>query len=1023
MDPISSNAKATLRKALDGIGAPGPFASAATIPQFADPRIWVGQYGPVALPLSEQDARVIMRASHQAPFGKGEATVVDESVRKTWELGHEAFEIRNAEWEGVVEGAVREVARQIGVREERIGAELYKMLLYEKGAHFKAHQDSEKAPGMFGTMVICLPSPHTGGDVRLKHLGERKAYATSKVDNCYLWWYSDVIHEVQEVTSGYRWVLTYNLVRKGPWADFSALRYESSVLRNAVGLWSSQLKSSLTIDCCELIYVLEHKYTEANLRIDLLKSRDLGRVMALKQACEANGFSIFLAALERQMYGGVEYDYDEYDRRRGRHGNYYGDEEDEESEDGEDGQHHDLADILEDDYAIKSLMDLQGVQVMENIDFDATQIIQDDAFEDAYPDDEDYEGFTGNSGASARHWYRKTAVIIVPRHREIDFLMRPFKNSSGYSLSNNGGMASLIEYLVSQLAQDPTLPNIKGGLASACQLVLAKNTECKKGGQLRTYEMFSDTVISCVVKASLASVDLSLFAKAFDCYQIRTPPDIFLDMGKALRWISLEAMKPGLNRCNAHYVEIHLHVEAFRNFLGGRFTKESLHRNQASGLTAWVTDDLENFLEDVEIVSILDGGPLLEVALAQDSVSQYLNDKIVPVIERNIHQTPFIVAFLNTLWHAPEDKIPREHTTAVFKQLVPQIGKNFSLTASQDETSSANKHQRTTYEPTNLSGETDDAPPSISAQALHDFLEHCLALSYQNDVQAILSAFSNASINPEDYNTLVIPFLSLLTALLPRFSISLGSAHTQEIFRTTLLNYLTHFVGHEPRKPQDWVRPTVTHWCQDCASLNRFLSNPNMHEGRFSLNEKRRTHLERQLSAIKSHCARNTDHSGIPYTLVVTKTNRGHEELLAAWKQRVKLAETKIKGLGELELKEALGESYESIMQFRAIRLKYSEGPARAHAQLPQLQGTQLNSGPAGGIKRYPWMPSGQHRAATGSGLGTSTLGPVSGNVVPGRPSQQTPMAISNVLNTPNQGSGMLKRKAENDFVDLTGED
>ncbi|KAF2817338.1 uncharacterized protein BDZ99DRAFT_565102 [Mytilinidion resinicola] len=1020
MDPISSNIKATLRKGLDDIGAPGPFASAAKIPQFADPHIWVGQHGPIALPLNEHDARVIVQASHQAPFGKGEATVVDESVRKTWELGHDAFEIRNAEWEGVVKDAVKDVARQIGVREGEVGAELYKMLLYEKGAHFKAHQDSEKAPGMFGTMVICLPSPHTGGEVRLKHLSEKKAYATSKVDHCYLWWYSDVIHEVQEITSGYRWVLTYNLVRKGSRADLSTLRYESSILRNTVGLWKSHHTSTLTNDFGELIYVLEHKYTEANLKMDLLKSQDLGRVMALKQACEANGFSIFLAALERQMYGGVEYDYDEYDRRRGRYGNYYGDEDDEGDESRGDGQYHDLTDIYEDDYAIKSLMDLQGMQVMEDININATEIIQDKAFEGADPDEEDYEGFTGNSGASARHWYRKTAVVIIPRHRAIDFLMGPFKNSRGYRLNKDGGIASLIEYLASQFAKDPMAQTIKEGLRSACQLVLSKNTDCKKDGQVRTYEMFSDSVISCVVKASLALVDLNIFAKAFDCYQIRTPPEIFLEMGKALDWISLADMKPGLNRCNAHYVEIHLHVNAFRNFLGGSFTNESLHRNQESGLTAWVMEELENFLEDVQTVSILDAGPLLEVALAQDSVSQYLNDKIIPVVERHISRTPFVIAFINAVCNVAEDAISEDETLAIFKKLVPLIGKNFVLVADQDETSSVNKRQRTAYEPASPHGKIVDAPPSISAQELHDFLEHCFALSFHDDVQAILTAFSTASVKREEYNTLVIPLLYLLTSLLPRFSISLGSTHTQEVFRITLLNYLTHFVSHEPRKPQDWARPTVTHWCEDCISLNRFLSNPNAQEGRFSLNEKRRNHLDRQLSA--SHCKRETERMGIPYTLVVTKTNRGHEELLAAWKQRVKLAKTKIKGLGELELKEALGDSYDSIMQLRAIRLKYSGGPARAQAQLPQLQGSRLNSGLGGGKEKYPWMVSGQPRDATGSGLGTFALGPVSGNVVPGRTSQ-TPMAIANVLNAPNQGSGSLKRKAEDDFVDLTGDD
>jgi hypothetical protein len=52
---------------------------------------------------------------------------------------------------------------------ENISAQLYKLLLYEKGAFFKPHKDSEKTPGMFGTLVICLSSAHEGGDIVLTH--------------------------------------------------------------------------------------------------------------------------------------------------------------------------------------------------------------------------------------------------------------------------------------------------------------------------------------------------------------------------------------------------------------------------------------------------------------------------------------------------------------------------------------------------------------------------------------------------------------------------------------------------------------------------------------------------------------------------------------------------------------------------------------------------------------------------------------------------------------------------------------
>lgn len=52
---------------------------------------------------------------------------------------------------------------------------------------------------MFGTLVICLPSEHTGGTVCLQHKGkslELSTAETSAHNFYYLAWYTDVAHEV-----------------------------------------------------------------------------------------------------------------------------------------------------------------------------------------------------------------------------------------------------------------------------------------------------------------------------------------------------------------------------------------------------------------------------------------------------------------------------------------------------------------------------------------------------------------------------------------------------------------------------------------------------------------------------------------------------------------------------------------------------------------------------------------------------------------------------------------------------------
>lgn len=64
---------------------------------------------------------------------------------------------------------------------------------------------------MFGTLVICLPSEHQGGDLVVKHHDVTKVFKTSETQPSMACWFADVSHEVLPVTSGIRWVLTYNL--------------------------------------------------------------------------------------------------------------------------------------------------------------------------------------------------------------------------------------------------------------------------------------------------------------------------------------------------------------------------------------------------------------------------------------------------------------------------------------------------------------------------------------------------------------------------------------------------------------------------------------------------------------------------------------------------------------------------------------------------------------------------------------------------------------------------------------------
>ena len=63
-----------------------------------------------------------------------------------------------AEWATLMKRVTPKACDGLGVPPEDVAAELYKLVLYEAGSFFVPHRNTEKADGMFGTMVIDVPS-------------------------------------------------------------------------------------------------------------------------------------------------------------------------------------------------------------------------------------------------------------------------------------------------------------------------------------------------------------------------------------------------------------------------------------------------------------------------------------------------------------------------------------------------------------------------------------------------------------------------------------------------------------------------------------------------------------------------------------------------------------------------------------------------------------------------------------------------------------------------------------------------
>lgn len=382
----STELKQDISNILLDITGPSSFAYGSKIPNPPNPGLYIKDHGVIGMPLSQYDAKVIISKSQQSPFGKGSKTLVDTCIRKSWELDTSQFTIRNPLWDQSIRDLVTVVYKELALTcgAQNITAQLYKLLLYEQGAFFKPHQDTEKTPGMFGTLAISLPSLHEGGDLILYHNKEKVEFKTSSFSefgSSFAAWYSDVTHEVKPVTSGYRLVLTYNLVRLNN-AQMNVpptLSSHTSRLRPVLQCWESSLNMENSTYPFYLIHKLEHQYTQASLAMDRLQGQDLAQAQFLKTVCESVGFGTYLGIMEKMILK----DDDEYDEEYER------------------------------TLRLKHVQELDGRKLIDLVDLQEDYILEGEGTDDDEPDESEHEGYTGNAGATATYWYRD--AVSIPR--------------------------------------------------------------------------------------------------------------------------------------------------------------------------------------------------------------------------------------------------------------------------------------------------------------------------------------------------------------------------------------------------------------------------------------------------------------------------------------------------------------------------------------------------------------------------------------------------------------------------------
>lgn len=394
--------KEDILNCLKDLKGSGKFVSMQAM-EFVFPGLEVEGVGEIAYPINETQAKALIQVAHKAPFGKGSETIVDDRVRSGWEIDADKITFKDSRWSRFIQKIISHLKPDLGLEEYTISAHLYKMLIYEKGDFFLPHQDSEKEKGMFGTLVIGLPSKYTGGElvVRFGKVEETADFAADAGDYKinYTAFYADCEHEVKPLTSGYRVCLTYNLVQEKSGKKIQLNSLETYVEKMAA-IFKKQSPSEKQKP---YIILLGHQYTPENFSMDALKLNDRPKVEVLFRAAkEANCYAKM--CLVTSYITGMPEDA----------GYGYDDEGDPDAE---------MIEVYDESLYIEHWLE-KDIPLLSKVSFEEDDLITSFALDEDEPIIKESTGYMGNYGPDLMHWYHYGAVMVWTHETNAQLLMQ-----------------------------------------------------------------------------------------------------------------------------------------------------------------------------------------------------------------------------------------------------------------------------------------------------------------------------------------------------------------------------------------------------------------------------------------------------------------------------------------------------------------------------------------------------------------------------------------------------------------------
>ncbi|OBT71766.1 hypothetical protein VF21_09404 [Pseudogymnoascus sp. 05NY08] len=594
-NPIVSTIKEKLQKAIVALTSDEPkqsenlppwgkhFALIGPCPKMVNPALKIYGLGGIGLPLSERDAGFIANFNPPTPDPDTKIgnAVVDLTTSKITELSPYQLETTNPGWEKAVEGIVAKVAKKLKVPGgvANVGFLPCNMTLYGPGDMLKEHRESKKGKGVFGTLAICLPSKHKGGDLIVTHDDQVKVLSTepqSAFGYSYIFWYANLITELTEISQGNRLVLMYDLIKIDSDGSENVLDAPTSFwqkmdqLESAFQFWKSNFSEQASSCPKFLAYALDNMYDEHKLSRVILQGDDYQRVNGLLQLCKRHGFIICLAKLQLRV-----------GRERG-------------------GQ---IREHLE----VQRVVQLDGTKVFDVAPLDASDIVQDNTFSEALNNGH-VSGFIGSDRANIDQVYHRFAAILMPAESCIDFHFRSAKSSAAVM---NNWIVQLTTACLSSNANEFA----KIDLERACQLVI-EDARQRWDGEIRTPDNSQkspstmDILLGTVIRGGIYLKDPKMCAACLSLVRFDIPMLAAVDAIKTFGLGKLQCeLSVAICRFRAINKELEALVNIYQPFEGIG------HSATRADMITWMKSHAEKMFSSKHIMFAEDGDSIAKLGV------------------------------------------------------------------------------------------------------------------------------------------------------------------------------------------------------------------------------------------------------------------------------------------------------------------------------------------------------------------------------------------------------------------------